>query len=192
MWRIGRTLLSVLYDVFTGQGGSRVSDWQGVVYWRRRVKDGWKAENCLAVTSQWVIFRNALVKGKWRRSHVGTVRPVDCDCPVSGLMSRNVFFGAICWPADVHCAVCAQWQMPKSVGVEIGVWFGMHNAVHHSWSVNGVVLYSWFAVRKYTVSLTVLNISNKQTTIEQNCMKCSFSYIFRPYGVIFRLAFRTY
>ena len=148
-------------------------------------------------------LRNALMKGKWIGSNVGTLQPVGCDGPVSCFMSRDVFCGAICWPADVHSAVCAQWvspssslewrrQMPKSVGVEIGARFSMHCAVHHTWSVNGVVLCSWFAVRKYKVSLTVLNTSNKQTTIEPNCMKCSFSYIFRPYGVTFMLTFRTY
>jgi len=30
-------------------------DWHGRICWRRRVKDGWIAGNCFAVTSQWVI-----------------------------------------------------------------------------------------------------------------------------------------
>ena len=35
-------------------------------------------------------------------------------------------------------------------------------------------------------------IRNKQITIQHNFIKYSFSYMFRPYGVITRLTFTTY
>ena len=54
-------------------------------------------------------LRNALRKGKWIGSNVGTLQPVGCDGPVSCFMPRDVFCGANSRPADVHCAVCAQW-----------------------------------------------------------------------------------
>ena len=40
----------------------------------------------------------------------------------------------------------------------------------------------------------VLNckIRSKQITIEHNFISYSYSYMFRPYGVIIRLTFRTY
>jgi hypothetical protein len=40
----------------------------------------------------------------------------------------------------------------------------------------------------------VLNhkIRSKQTTIEHNVIKCSHSYMFRPYRAIIRLTFSTY
>ena len=73
-------------------------------------------------------------------------------------------------------------QMPKNVGVEIGVWFGMDSAVQHSWSINGVVLCSWFAVRKYTVSLTLLNINNKQTKSNTTVWSVHTATCFDPIG----------
>ena len=44
------------------------------------------------------------------------------------------------------------------------------------------------------VSLASFNddISNKQITVEHNFIKYSYSYMFRPNGVIIRLVFRTY
>jgi hypothetical protein len=83
---------------------------------------------------------------------VGTLQPVGCDGPMSCLMPYDVFCGAI-WMCTALCVLCDTsggggclsylgWrrQMPKSVGLEIGVWFGIHSAVHHTWSINGVVL----------------------------------------------------
>jgi hypothetical protein len=42
-------------------------------------------------------------------------------------------------------------------------------------------------LRRYSCTVRI-----KQITIEHNIINYSYSYIFRPYGVIIRLTFRTY